>query len=280
VRTASVARALGYHSGLVAVSDAGADREIWPFALEVAIVTTVPVVSVTSFQSKPNPKFTPFIVDLASGNTTNGAVAKLTVPVVAGIDTEANVPRAVLRVELEGGRVVYGVHLNSSGLSFCRLDDQKEQAENLAKTAQALGLETEAAAIRDAVARVEDEIARAENPGIAATAAEAFRRASTRGSRGGGDRSARRGGCRQWEDRVRGRRLQHPAGRAVQDRERPGRGFPAAARLQDRHHARHMWPDRRLRRHHCDLHERLGRRDCLPRADGRHWSHIRVPDVR
>jgi hypothetical protein len=176
----AVAKSLGYASGTVAVSDAGADNQIWPFALEVAIITTLPVTSVTSYQSKPNPKFTPFIVDLGSGNITNGNIIKLVVPVVAGIDAEANVPRAVLRVELEGGTVIYGVHFNSSGLGFCRLDDQTKQSENLAKTAEALGLTTEATAIRDAVARVEDGIAEAKNPGVAATAAEAFQRASTR----------------------------------------------------------------------------------------------------
>jgi hypothetical protein len=90
------------------------------------------------------------------------------------------VPRAVLRVELQGGIVMYGVHLNSSGLGFCRLDDQKTQAENLAKTAEALGLTTEAAAVRHAVDRVKAEIRHAEDPGIEATSNEAFRRAATR----------------------------------------------------------------------------------------------------
>jgi hypothetical protein len=85
-----------------------------------------------------------------------------------------------LRLELQGGIVVYGVHLNSSGLGFCRLDDQKSQAENLAKTAEALGLTTEAADVRHAVDRVKAEIGRAENPGIEATSAKAFRRAATR----------------------------------------------------------------------------------------------------
>src|SRR5262249_27857245 len=156
-------------SGTVAISDAGSDRDIWPFALEVAIITTLPVVSVTAFESKPDPKSTPFLVDLASNKVSNGLVSKLNVPSVNGIDTQANVPRAVLRVELQGGIVMYGVHLNSSGLGFCRLDDQKTQAENLAKTAEALGLTTEAAAIRNAVDRVKAEIRRAEDPGIEAT---------------------------------------------------------------------------------------------------------------
>ena len=57
-----IARALGYISGTVAISDAGSDRDIWPFALEVAIITTLPVVSVTAFESKPDPKLTPFLV--------------------------------------------------------------------------------------------------------------------------------------------------------------------------------------------------------------------------
>ncbi len=175
-----IAKALGYDSGTVAVSDAGSDREIWPFALEVAIITTLPVVSVTAFKSKPDPKSTPFLVDIASNKVTNGVVQKLIVPVVSGIDDQANVPRAVLRLELQGGVVVYGVHLNSSGLGFCRLDDQKTQAENLAKTADALGLSTEASAVRNAVDRVKAEIGRAESPGIEATSAETFRRAATR----------------------------------------------------------------------------------------------------
>ena len=40
--------------------------------------------------------------------------------VVAPRDKETT-PRAILRVE--GGTVIYGVHLNSSGLGFCRAEN-------------------------------------------------------------------------------------------------------------------------------------------------------------
>ena len=66
-----------------------------------------------------------------------------------------------------------------AGLVSVRLDDQKAQTENLAKTAEALGLTTEAAAVRNAVDRVKVEIRKAEDPGIEATSNEAFRRAAT-----------------------------------------------------------------------------------------------------
>ena len=48
-----MARALGFSKAMVATSDSGNDREIWPFALEIAIVTTRPIVSVTSYQTGP-----------------------------------------------------------------------------------------------------------------------------------------------------------------------------------------------------------------------------------
>jgi hypothetical protein len=62
-----IARSLGYTEGAVAASDAGNDREIRPFALEVAVVTTRRVIRVTSYQSSANPNYPPFIAAIAKG---------------------------------------------------------------------------------------------------------------------------------------------------------------------------------------------------------------------
>ena len=71
-----IARSLGYASATVAVSDAGNDREIWPFALEIAIVTTRPVISVTSHQSRADERYPPFMTALPSGDITQLAKSR------------------------------------------------------------------------------------------------------------------------------------------------------------------------------------------------------------
>jgi len=110
-----VARALGYTTATVATSDSGNDREIWPFALEIAVITPRPVVSVTSIQSRADDRFPPFIADLASGTVSYGKAERAVVPAAIRLPEGETIPRAILRVEIEGGTVVYGVHLNSSG---------------------------------------------------------------------------------------------------------------------------------------------------------------------
>jgi len=173
-----VARALGYQTGTVAASDSGSDREIWPFALEVAIVTTRPIVSVTAYQSRAENK--PFVAALATGDVTYGTVTAVTVPSAVALPPDEPIPRAILRVEIEGNTVIYGVHLNSSGLGFCRLDDAMRGAAELRRKAEALGLTGEAQNIQAAMDRVRQEIGRARDPGIEATRQEAIRRARTR----------------------------------------------------------------------------------------------------
>jgi hypothetical protein len=81
-----VARALGYASGTVATSDAGDDREIWPFALELAVVTSRPVISVVAYQARAERK--PFVIDLQTGDTKDGRVEPIIVPAAVALPAE------------------------------------------------------------------------------------------------------------------------------------------------------------------------------------------------
>lgn len=177
---ARIARALGYANATLAVSDSGNDREIWPFALEVAVVSTRSVVKVTSYQSRADERFPPFRVVLPSGEVTFGQVEGVKVPPDVALREKETIPRAILRVELEGGIVVYGVHLNSSGLGFCRLDDAVKGAKDLQEKAEALGLDADAKAIEKAIKSVRTGMKAARDPGIEATKQEALRRARSR----------------------------------------------------------------------------------------------------
>jgi endonuclease/exonuclease/phosphatase family metal-dependent hydrolase len=177
---ARIARAVGYADSTVAASDSGSDRDIWPFALEIAIVTSRPVVSVTSYQSRVEERFPPFRLSLSSGEVTFGRIEGINVPPETALREGETIPRAILRVELEGGTVIYGVHLNSSGLGFCRLDDAIKGARDLRNKAEALGLDAEAKAIEKAISAVRSSIPTARNPGIEATKQEALRRARSR----------------------------------------------------------------------------------------------------
>lgn len=177
---ARIARALGFDNATVATSDSGNDREIWPFALEVGIVTTKPVVSVTSYQSRSDERFPPFRLALPAGVVTFGRVEAVKVPPETSLRQGETIPRAILRVELEGGTVVYGVHFNSSGLGFCRLDDAIKGARDLASKAKGLGLDGDATAIEKAISSVRSAMAAARSPGIEATKQEALRRARSR----------------------------------------------------------------------------------------------------
>jgi len=177
---ASVARALGYKEGTVVVSDSGSDKEFWALALEVAVVTPRKVLSVTSYQDKVRADSAPFILDLASGALSSGTAKKIEIPPEVGVPADIFIPRSVLRVELEGDVVVYGVHLNSSGLGFCRTDGFKDGATELMSKAEAFGLQDEAArvkALRDALFA---KMPLARNPGIEATKKDALDRARSR----------------------------------------------------------------------------------------------------
>jgi hypothetical protein len=177
---ARIARALGYTGATLAITDSGNDKEIWPFALEVAIVTTKPVVSVTSYQSRPDERFPPFLVALPVGDVTFGQVQTVNVPPEVALRDKETIPRAILRVEMEGGIVVYGVHLNSSGLGFCRVEDAIKGARDLQEKAEALGLDADAKAIEKAIKSVRSGMKSARNPGIEATKQETLRRARSR----------------------------------------------------------------------------------------------------
>jgi len=180
VAAASVARALGYKDATVAVSDSGSDKDIWPLALEVAIVTPRKVISVTSYQSKADENSPPFVLDLETGELSSGTVKKMDIPAEVGVAADEFVPRAILRVELDGGVVVYGVHLNSSGLGFCRLDDLFRGAKEIISKAEAFGLGDEAARVKEARDAILAKMPIARDPGIEETKQETLRRARSR----------------------------------------------------------------------------------------------------
>lgn len=175
-----VAEKLGFSAATVATSDSGNDRELWPIALEVALVTTQKIKSVTSHQANANFKFPPFIASVGSGAVSFGEVKKLVIPSVDGIKPDEFVPRAILRIELEGDTVIYAVHLNSSGLSFCRLGDALSGAAELKKRAEGLGLDAQATAVQAAMDSVKSAIGNAKKPGVEDTRQEALKRARSR----------------------------------------------------------------------------------------------------
>ena len=175
-----IARALGYTTGTVAASDSGDDKEIWPFALEIAVVTTKRVISVTSYQSHLRNNPTPYIASIGTGDVSYGQVMEVIIPTPVSLPGRETIPRAILRVEIEGDVIIYGVHLNSSGLGFCRLQDAMKGAQELRTKALGLGLNSDADAIKRAMDNVRKEIKKAENPGVDATKDEALRRARSR----------------------------------------------------------------------------------------------------
>ena len=143
-------------------------------------MSTRPVVKITSYQSRADERFPPFRVVLPSGEVTFGHVEAVKVPPEVALREKETIPRAVLRVELDGGIVVYGVHLNSSGLGFCRVDDAIKGAKDLQQKAEALGLDADAKAIEKAIKSVRTGMRAARDPGIEATKQEALRRARSR----------------------------------------------------------------------------------------------------
>jgi hypothetical protein len=176
----SVARALGYKTGTVAVSNSGDDGEVWPLALEVAVIARRKVLSVTSYQNTVKEDSAPFVVNLANGVLSSGVAKKIDIPAEVGAAREAFVPRSVLRVELAGGTVVYGVHLNSSGLGFCRLENFARGASEMKKKAEALGLADEAAQVEKARKAILAKMPAARSPGVEATRQDALGRARSR----------------------------------------------------------------------------------------------------
>jgi hypothetical protein len=91
-----------------------------------------------------------------------------------------SIPRSILRVAFDDGFVIYALHLNSSRLGFCRLEDAMKGARELRDRAKALRLAEDAKAIARAMEQVRSAIGRACSPGIEATKQEALRRARSR----------------------------------------------------------------------------------------------------
>ncbi len=183
-----IANGLGYRKATIATSDFGKDQEIWPFALEVAIITTKKVASVQAFQSvrkKKNGKIIanrpPFVQNQSSGKITQGRTEPLEIPKVGGI-ADKPVARGVLRVELGDGTVIYGVHLNSSGLGTCRAYLAVKDSRNLQRLAGALGLASHVSALIAAQKAVTKAVSEMPKEGVAATVEETLQRAASRES--------------------------------------------------------------------------------------------------
>ncbi|WP_440658728.1 endonuclease/exonuclease/phosphatase family protein [Ensifer adhaerens] len=181
-----IADFLGYKDATIATSNVGDDSEVWPLALEIAIISKQPFVSVDSFQTLKvvrgvkQPPERPFIESQATGVLTKGTGNEVQIPsAITAINTE-NPSRGILRVELGDGTVVYGVHLASSGLATCRAFDTATSARDLEQLARSFGLDEDAAAVgraRDAVLAFHRAIP---DTGIPATVNETLKRAKQR----------------------------------------------------------------------------------------------------
>lgn len=181
-----IADYLGYRNATIVTTDVGDDTEIWPFALEIAIVTTLEVATADTFQSLriksgvKQPPRRPFIEDQASGSLTKGDAAEIVIPDVITKDNKENPSRGILRVELANGTVIYGVHLKSSGLGVCRAWQTALDANGLQRLATDFGLAEHAAAVqaaRDAVVEFQNKMP---PEGVAATVNETIQSAKQR----------------------------------------------------------------------------------------------------
>lgn len=180
-----IADYLGYKDATIITSDVGDDREIWPFALEIAVITTENISAVDVFQSlrmkrnKPVPPRAPFIEDQKTGSVRKGNAQEIEIPQIIMASNSEKPSRGVLRVEL-ADLVIYGVHLSSSGLSACRAWQTASDAYGLQKLAESFGLGDQAKAIQDAKDAVLEYAKAIPKEGVSATVDETLKRAKKR----------------------------------------------------------------------------------------------------
>ncbi|WP_217350581.1 hypothetical protein [Ruegeria sp. HKCCD7255] len=130
-----IASNMGMANPHVVVSDFGKDSEVIFFGLEVAVASTITVVSVTEYQHEKttsgsfNAKFAdgPFWVkpDRSIELLGDDAIADIEVPEgilpehSSGAPRNMRVTRGLLRVELENGLIIYPVHFKSNNPAIC-----------------------------------------------------------------------------------------------------------------------------------------------------------------
>lgn len=182
----SIADGLGYQNATIVTTDVGDDKEIWPFALEIALITTRNVVDVSVLQTvrynrgKPVPFRKPFIQDQISGKLTRGDVTELVIPSEITASNNEKPSRGLLRVVLEDNLVIYGVHLKSSGLAICRAWQVVSDAYDLQKLAADFGLDDSVKAIQEARDAISDYSKNIPDTGIPATVEETQKSARNR----------------------------------------------------------------------------------------------------
>lgn len=181
-----IADYLGYVDATIITTDVGDDQDIWPFALEIAIVTTEEVIAVDVYQSLREkngnkiPPRPPFIEDQSSGSLSKGRAAEIVIPSIITASNSEKPARGVLRVELANDHVVYGVHLASSGLSACRAWQTAGEAFPLEALAKSFGFDEHAAAIKAAREAVVDFQKNIPAEGVPAIIDETLKRARQR----------------------------------------------------------------------------------------------------
>ena len=181
-----VADGLGYTDATVAISDFDSDDEFWAFTLEVAIITKRKVTSIDGYQTqrknefgKPVPLRAPLAVHQSGKAVPKGNTSLISIPKIKGIESKT-IARGVLRAELKGKVVVYGVHLKSSRLTTCRPEFAIDDSWQLWNLANQYGLSKHADAIKDAwdaVKQYRDDIS---DKGVPATVNEARKSARNR----------------------------------------------------------------------------------------------------
>lgn len=181
-----IADFLGYTDATIITTDVGDDQEIWPFALEIALITTHEIVAVDAFQSLREsngnkvPPRPPFIEIQKSGTLSKGRATEIVLPDIITAANSEKPSRGILRVELADEHVVYGVHLASSGLSACRAWQTAGEALPLEALAKSFGLDDHATAIKAAREAVLEFQKTIPEEGVPAIVAETIKRAQQR----------------------------------------------------------------------------------------------------
>ncbi len=133
VTSLSAAKDIGRFMGMgdadIVISDWSDDDAEWFEALEVAVISNLPIVSVTEFETT---SLNGRVPQSHSGHhAIPSAEDLLTVPLAVNKNITNLGFRGVLRVELPGELVVYGVHLKSGTPEACRLAEEDRPSDDI-----------------------------------------------------------------------------------------------------------------------------------------------------
>ncbi len=129
-----LAEFMGFSSPHIAVSNTRKDTNVWFEALELAVISRVPIVGAQTLQAKPSRFGAVLITPSATVDYFSNARTRSVLPPPDVMANPADISgeRGVLRVELANGLVLYNVHLKSNYPEYCRdLDDRLRAARQL-----------------------------------------------------------------------------------------------------------------------------------------------------